>query len=425
MSRFGKSEHDSVDGNRPQANPANHTPRPSRTHRPRNRIVAASSAIAVTVVLGLIVLAMVDPSPDEGIASTRSTDEGIARSTEEPVRVEFPKKVDPLPDEEVGPVVLTYLDENSWRVVVTDGTHYAVDDAAPGGEAGSGLVTVSPDGERIGYLRPDGSFVLRDLASGEVAEAFQWDPRVIDVSAQGAVWSPDGRSLLVLPGVEWGMGVGAGECVELDRGLCVYPPENPHADPVLLNTETMETVGLPDTYGDLLSMPNGDALFPYPLDFPYGIEMRGANEVSLPLFDHTGEQRGELPHEVIPGRQDIPPGKEKDGALGGISADGRTLVAMRDGSTRGDDDKLFVIDVESQQVVDEIPLRNDRTDFDSPEFHGWANDDEILMSAFDSVDGGKRTTYAINVDTGQKTAVLEAVLPPYGLVIDDVAYTLL
>lgn len=366
------------------------------SRRRRNRVRIPTMAAAAIAVAGVTILAAVGLSTNDV--------ETVNMGPDQPETVRFPKTAPGLPAEDVGPATFAYGYEQSWRVMLADGEHFEVPDAVwPGGEEGfaKALLTVSPDGKRLGYLGGDGTFVLRELASGEVTSAFQWDRRVFSKGQQEAVWSADGRWLLVIPGPDFRAGSSDSNCVELPDGGCRPQPVNELADPVLLDTASMRTVELPDTYNQLFGVSNGDALFPYVLG--YGEKYR------LPLFDHQGTERGQVPADVLPG---------KGGVLGNISPDGRTLVTIAfggEGVAREKAANLRVIDLDAGRVVHKHSLGGDWMKLDSPSFGGWMADDKVLIQSaeLERIPGADKNEpnvrdvaaniHAVDIDTGEWT----------------------
>lgn len=198
----------------------------SRRRRLRVGLPLAAVSVAATAALIAGVAAWL-PAGNSPTDVTTGPDQDVRVPTG---TVQFPERAKPLPDKGVGPVALTYsmtCDEQAnasqcqWRVMTADGQHWTVPDAAhPDGSEGladRGTMTVSPDGERIGYFRAGGTFVLRSLETGKIEQAHTWKPDVLDAWPD-IIWSPNGQWLAVS-----------------------------HADEsILVDTNTMRTTKLPD-----------------------------------------------------------------------------------------------------------------------------------------------------------------------------------
>jgi hypothetical protein len=316
----------------------------AQSRRRQLRLGVPLAAVAVTATAA-VVAGVLSWLPSTG----STTDVTAGPTTVRTGTVPFPDQARPLPAEGVGPVGLAYsmacdgranASQCQWRVMTAEGEHYAVPDAAhPDGAEGltdRGLVTVSPEGERLGYFRENGTFVLRDLASGEVEPAFAWQPGVLNKWPEVS-WSPNGRWLAVSYADLVADQTWRGESVRVD-------------------TETMRTTELPEPEGLLSLRNNGD-----------------------PLFE------SDVPERLL---------RSVDGALGSLSPDGNTLAAV----TFPDWDAptlLKVLDLDAQRVAAEYPIDRGRA-WEQPRFLGWTDASTALILSVDSSKGSD--AYAMNVD---------------------------
>jgi hypothetical protein len=287
-----------------------------------------------------------------------------------PMTVEFPKDAASLPDKGVGPGLLAYTtrctgDEweidgcSPWRLLTADGRHWTVEDAAwpddkeKAARYHRGSLTVSPDGTRIAYFRDNGSFVVRDLASGSVREAFSWGatPLKFDDGRPQVTWSADSR---------W-IGVGMPDVDVVDgRSTTVNPP-----NAELVDTETMRTHEMPGSCC-FLGLSDTGALIP----FSDGLEKH-----PIKLVDHNGKVRGDLPSK-------LPNGKSWDGFLGTISPDGKTLAAI--GFPKGLTAEISVVRVADKKVLIRYPIRDRHESWYGPDFAGWAGSGVALIATEDA-----------------------------------------
>lgn len=377
--------------------------------------VTLAAATSVAVVLALVAFAV--PVLIGGTVGGQDPATGSAYDS----TVRFPDQAPDLPAKGVEPVRLTYRmsckgpdgrsrDCASWRVLTTGGRHYRVQDAPdPGETGGNSGVIVSPDGRRIAYLRADGSFVLRDLASGDLTTLFRWDRAVSSSFQHSHAWSPDGRWLLLVPGTEG--------CRPLPDGGCsIQRFDEPT---MLVDTKTLRTVRIGDGSGQAYGLSDDD-VFPFGgVEHPAGV---------LPLLDHTGAVKATLPSRLMPGRN-------VDGMLAHISPDGRTLAVItfpknKPSDVDGGAPLITLIDVESARIARDFRIKRNWQVWDSPRFLGWQDNRTALVMTRTLTgripahpgEGFPTNVDAIDVVTGAMHRVLRLPDLPEDL---DLAYDLL
>lgn len=330
-----------------------------------------------------------------------------------PMTVSFPESAPTLPGKGVGRGLLAYSpgcegdgspgpahDCQPWRLMTADGKHWTVEDAAwPDDEEKAkrydrGSLTVSPDGGRIAYFRDNGSFVVRDLASGSVQEAFSWAdaPWKFDDSLPPQVtWSADGR---------W-IGVAMQDTDVIGDQSTTVNPQNAE----LVDTQTMFTYEMPGSccfYG----LPNAGALIPF---------SDGLRDHPIKLVDHAGTVHGELPSK-------LPNGKSWDGFQGTVSPDGKTLVAI--GFPKGLTAEVSVVRVADRRVLVRYPIRDNWEAWDSPTFSGWVAPSIVLIESRDISgastslsDPGKGNVDRFDLESGTREQVFQFLRQPRSLSI--------
>jgi WD40-like Beta Propeller Repeat len=320
-----------------------------------------------------------------------------------PMTVAFPKTAQPLPDKGVGRALLAYnpncksnerrvvVSCEPWRVMTADRKHWTVPDAAwPDDEESRrqydrGSLTVSPDGTRIAYFRDNGAFVVRNLASGSVRQAFSWaeTPWKFDDGTPEVTWSPDSR---------W-IGVAMPDVDVIDGRSTAVNPQKAE----LVDTETMRTHQMPGSccfYG----LPDTGALIAF---------SDGLRDHPIKLVDNEGKVHGELPSK-------LPNGKSWDGFQGTISPDGKTFAAI--GFPKDLTAEVSVVRIEDKRVLARYPIRDNWETWESPVFAGWAAPGVPLIESGD-IKGmdlpmtlenrGKANVERFDVESGTREVVFQ------------------
>jgi hypothetical protein len=357
MTSFRELLHDVAGQAQPIDDLADRALRPQRPSRP---MIAFAAAVSVALVLSLTVFGgrLLDGGNETTTTNSAST------------TVRSPDPAPPLPDHGVDRALLTYRlsckgvdgsqrDCGSWRVMTAGGKHYEVEGPAdPRNSFGPGLL-LSPDGDRIAYLRKDGTFVLRVLATGETTALFGWEPDAVYADMSSYAWSADGRWILAVPGEE--------ACPPAAGGGCRMAYLD--AASILVDTETGQLLPLGDGSGDAYGLPASDR--PFPFD---GVEAAGDG---LPLVDYDGDVVGQVPNRLMPGQR-------VDGKLANISPDGSTLSVITFPKDKASDidggrPLVTVVDVDDERIVESYRIERSWRVWDSPNFVGWLDDSTVLI----------------------------------------------
>lgn len=365
--------------------------------RPRLRLVPVlGAAAAVATVVGFVAIGL----PKLRSESSPGLEARPAIRSASPATLKAPDSAPELPARDVGPLSAVYVYSckvdkfdvgpkpcSEWRVMTRNGRHFRVPDAATttdgttGKPQADGTVVVSPDGERLAYLRANGEFVIRTLSTGKVATAFTWDRRVLQAFvAPQAQWSPDGRTLLAVP-----KGESEEPCVGgTDGSICTMSPGSRFRSK-LVDTTTMRVTDLPDpgSVSELFGLTAGYEPFPFKI---------GTAGEDLPLIDHNGKRVGVIEGSLLPGQK-------VDGLLGSISPDGKSFAAITFPSKEYIAPRVLSISLSEAKLeyTHQIPLSWLR--WDSPKFLGWLDDDRVLIRVSELIEGqGVAAASASKVD---------------------------
>jgi hypothetical protein len=372
--------------------------RSARRRRAGHRI-----ALAAAVTLVAVVLLRVWPSPatiQEPTLGQRSI-RTITFANEAP---------EPLPPGPAGPVLLAYTVTcdppktcGQWRVVMLNGQEFRVTDAI-GAEVRNGMwehdgvLSVAPDGTRIGYFDAKGRFTIRDMRTGTLHRPFSVPRPVLTMTAPHVAWSPDGRRLAV-----------DFSPVDDDK------PSGRRA--VLVDLTTMATTSLPGSCC-VLGLGAGDV--PIPLYDAFATTM---GKGVIRYLNDDGGWRGFLPLGATETASIYP----LEPSRAAISADGSRFATLMwpqpvdaagPGMTKDITPELTMIDSSRATMSGHHPLPQFQQPGMPAEIAGWRDPSTVLITGIDKRPG----VYAVDTTTGESHQLISFPSSPARL---SVAPTLL
>lgn len=368
MTRFRDAVHDLAEQAPPVGELAERALDGARRKHRRALVPAAAAAMIAAISAGVLLVSML-AVPVQDPLRDNAGDPKITTDT----LIDIPDTAPRLPTDDVGAALMAYSincekDDPSefppqcWRIMTTDRKHWSVSDAAASTHQDPGAidspVVVAPIGDRIAYVRPNGTFVIRHLQSGTVDEIFQWTRR--EISFLTISWSANGRWIVVTPdgGDVWGF-------------------KEPTPNALLVDTDTMDTVDI-SAYGRSFGVSNSK---PFPFGFETSTSARGIPRVdALPVIDHAGRQVGAVSAKLLPGRQ-----RHIDGVTGKVSPDGRVLAAIGTNYSDQQDDPnygataLTFIDVANNRVAHEYFYHDHEHTWLVLQILGWRDNSTLLV----------------------------------------------
>jgi hypothetical protein len=282
-----------------------------------------------------------------------------------------------LPEQGVPPGVLVYglgceksTTCRSWRLLDWSGRHWVL----PAGTA----TTISPNGRRIAFFRPNGQLVVHDLASGAEGIPVSVPPTVLAGLRPHITWSANSRWLAI-------------DYVEGDT----EQTGTRQATQVDTTTMRSQQLGLPCCVLGIHSE-TGRVL----VDDRY--------QVLSPAAGHRWLNPDGSPHKRIPRAPGL---SQLDWSQGRtaypLAPDGSRYAIHLWDKWGTDAVEIGVIDAESGQLTDWRPLPRR----DLYEVVGWSDRDTVLLRF------GDMTVYGINVNTWKLTTIYTFPIKPDILVI--------
>lgn len=362
-------------------------------------MVTAAVSVALVLVGATAVVSGLVPDPPE---------RSVAAAGEIGQRIRVPEQAPPLPEEGVAPALLAYqptcagasdtaesrpldgrgygdADCGPWRIMTVHHEHYELSDGRTG-PAPNAEVTVSPQGDRLAYWRPDGRVVLHDLASGRLKEQFGWD-EVKPVAGSRYAWSADGRWLLALP------------CQARPDDAC-------GSNARLVDTENEEVYGIgPGPVTDLGDLSNGNR--------PAVLQGVGTPPEDQLIGLQDGRQLLAYELDADPIR-----GSSSGTIRGSTSPDGSRVAAITFPQGEADDAEsgaplVSVVNLAEREVVSQYRIEEDSAGWADPRFLGWRGPDHVLLGSYATSGANPRADQeplrveSFDIRTGERRAVLE------------------